>query len=892
MAKIITFTIFFFLFLTFNIVYSQDRKIAGAVYTEDGIALNGAIVQIINQQDSIINSFGRTDKEGKFLFQAPVDTGDFFLVATYSKHTDVFVPFYVGNAFSGRDFGTIELPLNSVFLEEVVVTAKGLMNVNGDTLEYNIGALKLEPNARIEDIINQLPGMQITRGGLIYSHGQIIERVLVDGEPFFGNDPTLVTKNIRADMVDKIQVYDDASQNEKITGIADADKRKTIDVKLKEDKKSGVFGSAEGGYLNDYYNNVVMLNKFRGNRKIFGYGILSNTGVLGIGYKSMAANGSALGNEFDSATGKFLGEGTPKVYSAGLSYSNIWNKKKLNTSISMSGMDVEGTKDQYQLIDPDVKPLSNTKNTDFQRKSHDQNFRISYENEEASKIYLDLQANHSKQTGFIHQDSYLKQIADDVVAIHSNQVNNNDGDDFTTSLNANWSKELNKKGRRISIGISPELNLSKAENNIALRTSSLEEERTDQIEMANRQLDYKINSSLVYSEPVFNGSLINSFENKNHTASNNVNATSNNLTYEDRFSGDHRYSYIENKLKSVYRKTIEKFSGDIGAAISIDRSLLRDKNTQASIKKSFVFLQPLVNLEYRFSNNHTLELKYSKNNIAPTLANMQPVTYSDDFIDMYSGNENLEPESVNKLYLSYYNFKLRKLRAINTSFEFNVKSNAVGYNINTFPEGNFISPVNIKKSIYSYNSHTTFGKEVNKKKDYLWLPLDVSQRISYSYINSIENRAINTSINLQPAYSFMKRGGVRFNLGAGPAYERIKYSENTSFNYGGFGIKGNGRIDINLPLKFQLKQSFNYLYKPKYTVSNTSLNQLLWDASLTKLLGKNDNFTIGLSVNDLLNQNVGFQRIYGITGFTENRYSTVKRYFLLSIKFDINKMKG
>src|SRR5690606_10712715 len=113
-----------------------------------------------------------------------------------------------------------------------------------DTLEYDISGLKLAPNSRVEDVLNQLPGMQVTRGGQIFSHGKKIQRVLVDGEPFFGNDPSLVTKNIRSDIVDKIQVYDDASENEKITGIKDKDKSKTIDIKLKEDKKKGVFGMA------------------------------------------------------------------------------------------------------------------------------------------------------------------------------------------------------------------------------------------------------------------------------------------------------------------------------------------------------------------------------------------------------------------------------------------------------------------------------------------------------------------------------------------------------------------------------------------------------------------------------------------------------------------------
>src|SRR5690606_22378158 len=227
-------------------------------------------------------------------------------------------------------------------------------------------------------------------------HGKAVERVLVDGEPFFGNDPALVTKNIRSDIVDKIQVYEGASENERISGIKDNQKRRTIDIKLKEDKKKGVFGMAQIGYLNGFHNNIAMLNRFNGNEKIFGYGVFSNTGKLGVGYKNMNSSGGGLGNEFDAATGNFIGEGKPTVYSGGASYSNSWKDRKLNTIVSIKGMKVKGEREVYQFIETDARPRENRSSTDFERTSHEQDFGLIYERNGPSMLYVSLNGGHEK----------------------------------------------------------------------------------------------------------------------------------------------------------------------------------------------------------------------------------------------------------------------------------------------------------------------------------------------------------------------------------------------------------------------------------------------------------------------------------------------------------------
>lgn len=868
----------------------QGQLITGRVSTDDGSSLKGAIVNLLHQKDSIFYSFARTEENGRFSLSVPADTGEYFLVFLYPKHTDVAIPLNVSEEFQGKDLGNIKLPLNTVFIEEVVITAKSLMNVRGDTLEYDISGLKLAPNSRVEDVINQLPGMRITRGGQIFSHGKMVERVLVDGEPFFGNDPALVTKNIRSDIVDKIQVYDGASEKEKISGIKDNQKSRTINIELKEDKKKGVFGMAQVGYMNSFYNNMIMLNRFNGNEKIFGYGVLSNTGKLGVGYKNMNSSGGGLGNEFDATTGNYTGEGRPTVYSSGASYSNSWNDHKLNTNVSVKGMTVKGEREVYQFIDNDVWSRENRSSTDFNRTSHEQAFNVDYEKNGMSKLYVSLNGGHERSLDDYRTVSRIDYLEEQGGGTNLRQDNDSREDIFRTDLTVNWSRDLKKEGRRISLGVQPDLMSSSSE--IYMQTTQKQDEvqSVKEIKVDGKRYEHNLNFNLSFSEPIFNGSLVSSYENKNYISGNRSDASSVDDRYAEAFGGDFRYNYMINKVRSVYRTTLKKFTSEVGTALSMERFNLRDKERDIRVRKSFVFLQPTVDLAYNWSNNHSIDGRYSRVNIAPLSYLVQPFGDSRDLLNIYAGNTDLDPQTVNSFQLNYHNFKLTKLRAINATFEYNRKYNDIGYSITTGDPQNMIKPVNIRKSTYDYRFSTSFGKEVSQKKDYLWLQLDGSQSLSYNYVNDTENTLRSTSIKFRPSISFKERGGVRFNLDAGPVFERLNYSENNDLNFEGVGVEGSGGVFLSLPFAVRLEQRLNYVYRPQNKLLGTSLNQMLWDISVIKSFGKENMFTAELSVNDLLNQNQGLRRVFGPTGFTENRYSTINRYFLLSFKWDLNRM--
>ncbi len=225
-------------------------------------------ISVLNEKDSILVKYTRADAEGNFILNSP-KSGKFILLVTYPGYADYVENFVLDSVNTTKDFGRINLILKATLLQDVIIQGKvASIKIKGDTTEYNAGSYSIAPNSKVEDLLKQLPGIQVDKDGKITAQGETVNKVLVDGEEFFGDDPTLVTKNIRGDMVDKVQLYDKKSDQATFTGIDDGEKSKTINIKLKEDKKNGYFGKLEGGVGTDkFYNNQAMFNAFKGKQK-------------------------------------------------------------------------------------------------------------------------------------------------------------------------------------------------------------------------------------------------------------------------------------------------------------------------------------------------------------------------------------------------------------------------------------------------------------------------------------------------------------------------------------------------------------------------------------------------------------------------------------------------
>ena len=239
--------------------FSQANKISGSITdTSSGKKLSMAVVSLIRTKDSTLSKFTRSNEQGIFELNN-IPSGNYLLRVSYPGYAE-----YVDELalITGNDVQKhITIIPRSKLLEEIIIQQKvAAIKIKGDTTEYKADSFKVSPNANVQELLKRLPGLQVNAKGEITAQGQKVEKILVDGEEFFSDDPAVVSQNLRADVVDKVQVFDKKSEQAEFTGVDDGQKTKTINLELKEDKKKGYFGKLEAGTdFNRYRNGKAMM---------------------------------------------------------------------------------------------------------------------------------------------------------------------------------------------------------------------------------------------------------------------------------------------------------------------------------------------------------------------------------------------------------------------------------------------------------------------------------------------------------------------------------------------------------------------------------------------------------------------------------------------------------
>ena len=433
---------------------------------------------VLNAKDSILVAFTRAAADGSFLIDKLVK-GKYLLLVTYPAYADYVDRFTLDSVNTSHDFGTLKMIQKSVLLADVIIKAKrAAIKIKGDTTEFTAENFVVQPNAKVEDLLKQLPGITVDKDGKITAQGQTVNKVLVDGEEFFGDDPTLVTKNIRADMVDKVQLYDKKSDQATFTGIDDGKKDKTINIKLKEDKKNGYFGKVEAdGGTDGYYQGQVLFNAFKAKQKFSAYGIFGNTGKIGLGWQDSQKYGASNlefgdggeifitggGDGLDSFDGQYSGQGIPVARTGGLHYDDKWNadKQSINTNYKIGYLGVSGSSDNLTQNNTPTSILNTNANQIFNnsifRQKLDGTYKIKLDTTADLKIALDgTVKNTTTKTNYnsTETDGDNKTLNNNTRSV----INNEHGKIFNAS--AFYTKKFKKKGRTLSVLVSEAINQS------------------------------------------------------------------------------------------------------------------------------------------------------------------------------------------------------------------------------------------------------------------------------------------------------------------------------------------------------------------------------------------------------------------------------------------------
>ena len=896
-----------------------QTEVTGKVLDEsDQTALFQATVMLLQAKDSILVAHTRANENGSFKLLKP-DTIPYLLIVSYPKYGDYYK---IIEADDDVNLGHVKLNSISHLIEEVIVTGRIPIVIKGDTTEYDASSFTVEKNAKVEDLLKVLPGISVDADGKITAQGKTVEKVLVDGEEFFGDDPTLVTRNIRSDMVDKVQLYEKKSEGTERTGVDDGQRIQTINVKLKEDAKKGMFGKVEGaGGTDDFYLGKLALNKFKGSQKIGAYLMGANDGNLSLnwqeaekfGLSSMETgmtDGGDLymiysGDSFD----RWDGKGRPEALSTGVSFLDAWkeNKHKLNGSYKygMIQNDVlESSLSRNNLPgNQELNTVStSTRETDTRR--HRFNTKYDWKIDSLTTLTLNLSANKGRAESNSHTVALSSDEKDEF-------VNSNDRKESSLSDNTDFNyqgyltRRFKKMGRSASFRFGGNVSDNKGTAFLNSTLNAYDEDGhvskdlTDQQKEIDRQSN-TITTSLTYTEPItskLNSSIGYEYNRSRAHAINssyNKDSDGNYTAFDEEFSSDFNFNTIRNAVNVALNYKLEKFEANFTNNLRNDDMFQQNNNEDLSTRRDFFTYNPSASLRYNLSSNKRVGFYYNHSNRLPSLSQIQPLRQNQDPLNIVVGNEDLTPARNDRYTMYYSSYNMMKGRYLYVNLEWGQTRNGIQQNLM------------IENGVRTLFYENLDGYVANN--GWMWLGggFDVSKKMQlkaqisgngsynnyYNYINAQLNENTNYDYSFGLNLSKNTTKNIDFDIGFHPGWRLMETSLQPELNSSGFVYSTNVWYSWKLPWKLSFYGNMSYNYEAPTKALKEKFELLLFKPGISKKFLKDESLVLDLYVNDIFNQNKGFRRFQSGSAISQNTYNTISRYFMLKVSWDFTSMKG
>ncbi len=902
------FAVIFFFFIA--ALQAQTISISGTVQDTTAKApLQNAIPIAIRLNDSTLVKFGRTDKNGFFKLEGiPLDT--YIVVISHPQFADqTFI--VVGNKQQKElDFGKIILPPKTNTLNEVVVYGyRDKVYYKGDTLMFTADSFKVKQNATVEDLLKKLPGVKVDAKGKITVQGKEVSQVLVDGDEFFGSDPTIATKNLNANTIESVQVYEKKNEDKE----SKDETVKVMNLKLKDEAKKGYFGkvSVAGGAditaKNKFYESELLLNRFNNKRKISLFGMGANSPRSGFDGQDMWQYGLTNegnfgqddeGNSWMMTSGNNQG-GIPKTFKSGFYFNDkIGKKTKINTDYAYNQNQLNSfgsTNTQYFLTDTtysDAQTNSGSTNNSL----HRFNFKIVQALDSLTDLtfkpkltYAQGNSKSVKTDDFFSQDNLLTRQT-----VVSN-TNKNTIIDGGAGLSLN--RKFKKKDRNLFLSYDYK---TKQEQNLGYLNSE------------NHYILPKDTSILVNQEKINNNSK------DDHSA---YVAYTEPLTKKIKLEVS--YDYVN--TRSVIDKKTKDFSGtayDIenptltnnyvnirqvqrgGTKLIYDvkkfrfafgakyRQLMQSSlNVTTDQKLSQVVnnILPAASFRYRFSESKSLGIDYSTSAQQPELNQLQPIINNTNPNLITTGNPNLKPSYRNAIDFNYYSFKPISGSNVWAGGDFGTTNNSITYKTTYDNAGVATSmPVNVNGN---YGASAYFGGNIPVFNKWLIIApnIDANYSKNNNYINDTKNTTKESGVN--GALSLRHEDDkIQATIGGSYGYNKTSstISSQSSQPYGNYNLAAS--LEYKFPKHFTLESDINYNKNIKRT-NGYNIGYVIWNAAISKAFLKKENLIVSINAYDILNQNISTNRSVETNRIVDSKSQVIKQYFLLKVLFKFNSNK-
>lgn len=911
----------------FSISAQSDvsRSIRGELFSEaTEEPIPQANIRVLQKSDSTFITGKASDLDGRF--NIPVSNGSYILQISFIGYNDLFKDVVVSSSAPVVNLGKLTMSVDNILLSETVVTAKAAeIVVKGDTLEYNADSYKVTESAVVEDLLKKMPGVEIDTEGNITVNGRAITKILVDGEEFFSNDPKVASKNLPANMVEKLQVLERRSEMAQMTGFDDGEEENVINLTVRPGMKEGLFGSAFAGYgSKDRYEANVMVNYMKNNDQYTVLGGINNTNNAGFSDLGTAMFGSMGGR--GGRGGMFGGtNGISTSGNIGGNFSKEFSSKfKLGGNVRYGYTDTDIISDEFTQ---NILSAGNTLEDESNRSNNlSENFnmdlRLEWDPNEYTKLIFRPNAsiynNSRSETG---EFNTLEELTGDRINDgHSDYYSEGKGSEVGGRLD--FSRKLGDDGRVISAQLSG--NTGNSENNgtsisetmyyRGTRPNDLIDQRFTNINDNNSWRGY-----ISYVEPIGK----NNFIQLAYQYRKNVSISDRDTrTEEELGSGNYNvldtlYSkrldnnFIRQELELNFQSIREKYDYMVG--FSMQPSSSRNKTFIGeqiidTLRQDVINFAPMAQFNYRWNRNSNLRIRYFGSTNQPSVTQLSPVIDISDPLNIRFGNPDLTPSFEHRLNVRYRSSNPEKASSFNAFANAGYMTNDVvsltatdissGRKITTYEniQGNWnangrvmmnIPFKNIKFSLFSMSFAS-----YNHSNGYTGTYTGTNEIVNPDDINIIRDSNLSKRLNLSEVLGINYRSDqFDFSVRGNVSYNNVTNSlegqrDQEYFNYG-----ANASTSIYLPLNFTLESDINYNTNSGYA-DGFEQNEWLWNASLQKTIFKQKNGTIRFKIYDILQQRSNISRSVSSNYIRDTTTNTLTTYFMVHFVYRFNIFKG
>ncbi len=918
----------FVFFVSFANTFSQVQSVSGKLIDESKQAAIGSSVFLLNAKDSSFVNGTVADIDGFFKIEN-ILANSYVLKIVSLGYNPVFRTIQITS--QPIDLGFIILKQNSLNLKEVKVQGQiSLATQNGDTTSFNSKAYKVNKDASAEDLVSKMPGVAIV-DGKVQAQGEEVKQVLVDGKRFFGDDANAVLKNLPAEIIDKVQVFDKKSDQSQFTGFDDGNASKTINIVTKAQFRNGIFGKVYGGYgYENKYKGGASVNIFKGNRRIsilaqsnnineqnfssedlVGVASIASTG--GGGRRGGGGQGGASGNASDNfSVNNQNGINTTSLF--GLNYSDKWGKKTEVSSSYFFNWTKNDSKSsllqQYILGSNNGLIYNETNNANSDNFNHRLNFKIETKLDSQNTISiqpkLSFQTNNSSKKLLGFNTKELQNI--------SNSINTNSSNLSGYNLSALilYRHSFAKRGRTFSINATPTITENSGDNSLySLNTyynkgiifADTIDQKSTILKNGN-----SIKGNASYTEPFdsFNFLLVD----YSTTYTDNY---SSKRTFNS-FNNDNTYTYLDSSLTNVFKNQYQSQAGSLGYRFqkpkinfSINAAyqwavLSKQQEIPSSyqLSKSFESVLPSAQFQYKFSPKKNLRINYRTSNNAPSIDQLQDVINNTNALQLSTGNPELKQDFQQNLNMRYSVLNTVKATSFFALLGANYSSNYIGnstlianqdttvYNSVFLKQGSqIIRPVNLD-GYFSLRSFINYTFPIKKIKTNLSLNVSGNYNNVPGLINTQINYAKTATGGLGIVLSSNISEKIDFTISSNSSYSNINNTLQSSSNTTYFSQNSKLKITLNPWKGLVLQSESSNMY---YTGLTSAFNQSisLWNAAIGYKFLKNKQAELRLTVCDLLNQNNSVARTNTDSYIQDSQTNVLNRYYMLTFTYNFKK---